>query len=340
MDKIDFVITWVDENDPKWKEEKRRYESMETKKTRTDDANADCRYRDDGLLRYWFRSVEKFAPWFNQIHFVTCGQKPEWLNTAHPKLHCVNHADYIPPQYLPTFSARAILLNLHRLEGLSEHFVCFDDDILLLQPIKSDYFFRNGLPVLDADLSYTNRIGYNNWSRTVFNNYCIVKTSFNVRKSIADNWHKWFNLKELGYKRTRKNLLCYLANHTLPSSTYGHLAQPHLKSTLQEIWDRHPEIMEGVSSHKFRSDDGLNPWLLCTWNQAKGSFYPAHRNRLGQNFSIRPSVINQICDIVKGGVIPQICLNDTQRSTDFDNSTKAIVAACETLLPTKSMFEK
>ena len=31
------------------------------------------RYRDWDLLRYWFRGVERFAPWVRRIHFVTWG---------------------------------------------------------------------------------------------------------------------------------------------------------------------------------------------------------------------------------------------------------------------------
>ena len=63
MDKIDFVLPWVDGSDPRWLAEKRSYENSGEAMARGDeDANADCRYRDYGLLRYWFRSVERFAP--------------------------------------------------------------------------------------------------------------------------------------------------------------------------------------------------------------------------------------------------------------------------------------
>lgn len=31
------------------------------------------RYRDWDNLQYWFRGVEKFAPWVRKIHFVTWG---------------------------------------------------------------------------------------------------------------------------------------------------------------------------------------------------------------------------------------------------------------------------
>lgn len=339
MDKIDFIILWVDGNDPEWKEEKKRYENLEQIVSHTDDANSDCRFRDNDLLRYWFRGVEKFAPWVNQIHFITCGQKPEWLNTSHPKLHLINHKDYMPAHYLPTFNSCTIEMNIHRIAELSEHFVNFNDDTFLLQPVTPGYFFKKGLPILDTDLSYPKNIGYNNWSRHLFNDYCIVNKSFSIKKSISKNWSKWFNIKELGFKKAFKNYLCYRTNHTLPVSTYGHLAFPHLKSSLQEIWDLHPEIMEQASLHRFRSDNSLNQWLLCAWDQAKGKFYPTHKERLGLEALVSPENIALICDIVKNGLKPQICINDSKYNTDFESTTIALTSAFETLLPSKSSFE-
>ena len=126
MDKIDFVLLWVDDNDPVWLEQKNHYLKQE-KELSHSDANSDCRYREHGLLRYWFRAVEQFTPWVNKVFFVTCGQKPEWLDESHSKLCLVNHKDYIPAEYLPTFHSNTIELNLHRIDNLSEHFVLFND---------------------------------------------------------------------------------------------------------------------------------------------------------------------------------------------------------------------
>ena len=117
---IDFVILWVDGNDPKWQSEKATYDS-----NINDDSNSASRYRDWGLLPYWFRGVEKFTPWVNKIHFVTWGHVPEFLNLNNPKLNIVNHKDFIPEEYLPTFSSHAIELNIHRIPGLSEKFIYF-----------------------------------------------------------------------------------------------------------------------------------------------------------------------------------------------------------------------
>ena len=340
MEKIDFVLTWVDGTDPLWLSEKQKYENKGVSTLFADDSNSECRYRNDGLLRYWFRSVEKFATWVNKIHFITCGQKPEWLDESHPKLNLVNHSDYIPDAFLPTFNSNVIELNCHRIADLSERFVLFNDDVFLLQSLKKDFFFKFGNPVLDTNLRYTNKVGFNNWSRVLFNDYCVVNGSFDIYMSIRNNRHKWFNVKELGYKRARRNLMCYLVNRTLPVGIYGHIAFPHLKSSLQEIWDRHPAIMEQTSVYKFRTDDQVNQWLLCAWDQAKGNFFPAREDRLGRNFSINPTNIEEVCRVIKNQSIPQICINDTESNTEYDSCMARIVEAFDGILPEKSAFEK
>ena len=71
---IDFVVLWVDGNDPEWRAEKAKYQGAVT-----DDSNSVNRFRDWGLMPYWFRAVEKFTPWVHKIHFVTCGHVPEFL---------------------------------------------------------------------------------------------------------------------------------------------------------------------------------------------------------------------------------------------------------------------
>lgn len=90
------------------------------------------RYRDYGTFNYWFRMVEMHAPWVNNIYLITNGQRPKWLNVNHPKLKWVRHEEFIPKEYLPTFNASAIEMNIHRIDGLSENFVLFNDDMYLI----------------------------------------------------------------------------------------------------------------------------------------------------------------------------------------------------------------
>lgn len=52
-DKIDFVITWVDGNDPRWQEERNHYAALEHREF----DNNNARFRDWDTLRYWFRNL-------------------------------------------------------------------------------------------------------------------------------------------------------------------------------------------------------------------------------------------------------------------------------------------
>ena len=340
MEKIDFIIPWVDGSDPEWLAQKSSFLKEKSSASFASDAISECRFRDNGLLRFWFRGVEVFSPWVNKVFFVTCGQKPSWLNLDHPKLVWVKHSDYIPSQYLPTFNANTIEMNFHRIVGLSERFVYFNDDMFLLKSVSPAFFFKEGFPVLDCDLRYTNLVGYDNWSRLLFNDYCLVNRSFNIRETVWRNRKKWFSIKDLGYKRASKNFQCFWANKSLPVGLYGHNALPHLKSTFREIWDRFPEIMDKVSSPRFRSDDQVNQWLACSWNQAKGEFYPTNANERGVKVNIEPGLLSWILDIIRGQRYPLVCLNESELFDSPDQCMDEIVAAFEQILPNKSSFER
>ncbi len=137
---IDFVLLWVDNTDPAWQEEFQKYRHA------ADGDSRSVRFRCWGNLQFWFRSVEKFAPWVRKIHFVTHGHLPEWLNTSHPKLNIVRHSDFIDAAYLPLFNSRAIEVNIHRIPGLADRFVYFNDDCFVNRPLDPSFFFRGGLP--------------------------------------------------------------------------------------------------------------------------------------------------------------------------------------------------
>ena len=54
---------------------------------------------------------------------------------------------YNTEKYLPTFNANTIELNLHRIEGLAEQFVYFNDDMFITDHVKPEDFFRDGHPM-------------------------------------------------------------------------------------------------------------------------------------------------------------------------------------------------
>ena len=76
---------------------------------------------------------------------TTNGQVPVWLKED-CRISLVRHEDIISLEYLPTFNSHVIGSCLHRIPGLSEHYIYFNDDVLLLHPIKpTDAFTETGL---------------------------------------------------------------------------------------------------------------------------------------------------------------------------------------------------
>lgn len=137
--KMDIVYTWVDSSDPLWQQQRAYYAKMQT--GLCGDANAARRFRSRDELKYSLRSIYKFAPYFNKIFIVTNGQKPTWI-TSHPKIQFISHAQIFRDiNHLPTFNSMAIESCLHRIPGLSDHFVYFNDDVFLGKPTTFATFF-------------------------------------------------------------------------------------------------------------------------------------------------------------------------------------------------------
>lgn len=340
MQTIDFVLPWVDGNDKEWLAEKCKYQESETNLSCDSESHSDCRFRDIGLLKYWFRSVERFAPWVNRVFFVTCGQKPDWLNESHPKLRLVHHRDYIPAEYLPTFQSNTIELNLNRIADLSEHFVLFNDDTFLLRPVKPEFFFKKGLPVIPCDLGIPRWLGNNQIGRTVINNSGVLNRNLDVVHLVRKHIWKYMDVRDLGVARSCKNILAFSINRTFIPGTFGHLPQSHLKSTFDGLWRTAPSALDTTSRHKFRSDDGVNQWLACAWDMISGRFYPANEKHRGQFLTVNKNDLSQIRDTIRKQSYPLLCLCDRTSTPEQEQCFIEIHKAIEQLLPEKSSFEK
>jgi len=139
---IDVVYTWVDDQQPGYRELLSRYAEAK----RDSDPS---RTRDNlETLRFSLRSLQRYAPWVNRVFLLTCRpQVPSWLNTAHPRLTVVHHDDVMRKDLLPTFNSFAITSHLHRIPNLSPRFIYLEDDMLFLAPVTLDDFVApEGLP--------------------------------------------------------------------------------------------------------------------------------------------------------------------------------------------------
>ena len=326
--KIDFILTWVDGNDPEWRR------SYDLYRDNIGDQR-EYRFRDMGTLRYWFRGVEKFAPWVNKIFFVTCGQRPDWLNTDHPKLVCVDHKDFIPKQYLPTFSSQAIEVNLHRIKSLGERFVYFNDDTFLVKETKPGDFFKNGLPCESAVINYISprREPLN---LVPFINAAAINRNFVKRDVMRRNAAKFFTFKY--HKYVLKNFQ-FIMGKWFPGFKYFHLPASFLKSTFQEVWEKEPALMERTSEHRFRVLTDANQWLFQNWQVCAGRFAPrnTHDGYYGAIETL--DEIYRTANAIKSNHYKMVCANDGNVE-HFELLKTELHNAFEAILPEKSAFER
>lgn len=328
----DIIITWVDGNDPRWQAEKNCYAPSSHTDNRTE------RYRDWENLKYWFRGIEQNAPWVQKIHFVTWGHLPEWLNTNNPKLHIVKHTDFIPQKYLPTYNSHTIELNLHRIPGLSENFVYFNDDVFVISPVTPKNFFQNNKP---CDMLALQPVVANPanpvMSHIFLNNTLVLSKYFKKRENIKKQWRKYYKigypLMYFGY-----NLL-ELAFPLFSGFFTVHGASPLCKSTYETLWQKEYEIFDTTCMHKFRHCDDINQYLLREWQKLSGDFTPQNVCRHFQYFNISDDN-RKLLSAIRKQKAQIICINDANSKIDFDTVKQQINEAFTAIFPEKSSFEK
>jgi len=144
--KIDFVISYVNPNDPDWlkiAEERGVFDD-------TASGKKSLRYKDDGTIELAIDSIRKFCPWAGDIYlllFDSPGQLPESLTD---KVKVIWHSEFIPPEYRPCFNSSCIEMFMPFLPGVSETFIYMNDDMIITRPLSQSLFIKNGLPRHDC----------------------------------------------------------------------------------------------------------------------------------------------------------------------------------------------
>lgn len=339
---IDFVVTWVDGSDSVWLSEKEKYKNEGGIKTEVD-ANGKCRYREWDNFRYWFRAVEKYAPWVRNIYLVTCGHVPEWINAAAPKLKIVHHENFIPKRYLPTFNCNPIELNLHRIEGLSEYFVYFNDDVFLTRSVQPEDFFKGGEPNYTAVALPLMKNGSNDtFSHMRFSTIATINSAFvgEISKRMEAYPQKWFS-KEYGDYYNNCNVYAFDSNY-LPGMWFPHLGVACKKSVMDKVWNAIPEQLHKTCLNKFRTPTDIVHQIFSVWAMLEGDFNPVNRDHHGKVFSAVISEQNNIINAIVNESYRMICINDSELVTDEDYLIlkNTIKDAFEKVFPGKSQYEK
>ncbi len=327
---IDFVITWVDPNDPKWQKERQQY------KNTSEEANGSVRYRDWGFLKYLFRAMEVNTPWVNRIFFVTCGHVPSWLNTDHEKLVLVKHSDYIPQEYLPTYNSNVIELFFDRIPGLSEQFVYLNDDMFFFDRLSEEDFFQNGLPVDTFSWNAVSAKQQNSMiEHIILNDMELLERHFDKKAVQKSQMRKLLNLKN--GKNVSKTVMLWPWKH-FTGIENPHVAQPYLKSNLTFLWKEEEKAMRETAANRFRTSEDLSLWLARYVSLVNGEFVLKSRKR--DCYYVIGEENGEFIRNAENKAYRLVCLNDSDEIRNYEKVKKEMTQMMETLFPNRSSFEK
>lgn len=290
---IDLVVTYVDNTDPVWLAAARQFNAeLEPR-----------RYRSWDIFKYWFRGVEKNMPFIRTVHLVVSNieQVPNWLDQS--KVHVVLHKDIIPEKLLPTFNSTTIEMFLCKIDGLAEHFIYSNDDMLPMNAIDpTDFFDKHGHPIYEL----INRTH----SHNTFRMQC--RNSFDLAAKLS------------GYSKNGKHY--FYIKHSM---------DPMLKSCCEEVWEKGGcEIERRVT--KFREPFNYTQYLFPDYTLM------TNRASLG-TYSFRYFSVHDPAFCIEeltNGESKIVCVNDSKGVQDFERSSRLVRDALEKRLPEKSKFEK
>lgn len=234
---VDVVYTWVDSSDPNWKLQHAQW-SGQNDFTMPSAAN-DERYINRDELRYSLRSLQMYAPFVGNIYVVTNGQRPPWLVEDNDRIRVIRHDQIFPdPAVLPTFNSHSIEACLHRIPGLAENFLYFNDDVFLGEDTRfEDFYSIAGL------------------IKSRFSPSTFVAADRPSPDAIPTDWASYNAVllmqREFGISFERK---------------HKHVPLVLKKSLLEEMEGRFPEVFERTRTSRFRAhEDYAIPSMLAQY---------------------------------------------------------------------------
>jgi hypothetical protein len=330
---IDVVITWVNGNDKEFIKEVQSFGKNSYQLER---------FYQNEELKYCLRSIEMNLTFIRKIFIVVReDQYPSFLKQSHYQIEYISHSTIIPPQFLPTFNSIAIENFIHKIPALSEHFIYFNDDMIVLQETNPATFFdhKHYKPYQSKDLEKIQQVSPNDlyWKKDDKGNIIAINEDIFDRnfalKQLVDQNNEILDI--IYGKETR-----YRTQHVPYACKKSYLNE--LDDFLKTIHLRGKTMYENSGLHKFRDLKSI----------ARFSFFKKYwdiymNDCLEKKFSLHSIIINDKVDktleIDNIGEYKSSFLvvhNEASELTDIAISNFAVMnKKLEQLFPYKSSFE-
>lgn len=291
---MDIVITYVDGLDPVWQAD---YEKF------TNQPALEKRFRDWGTLRYLFRGIAENMSFIRKVHLVVShdSQVPKWINRN--EVNVVLHKDIIPAEFLPTFNSNPIEMHLHRIEGLDEEYLYFNDDVFPMAKCEPEEFFKEGKCFLGMA------------------HHLIVWDLFKQICKNSDHLAR----RALGLKPN----LCFLRPQ--------HICTPMFRSVCEELYGKVEQDIRARIT-RIRSKENVTQYLFLDYAYLKGKLIDRRLSK--KHFSVGVSSIESLTAFIKNPTRKLVCINDVHLPEErYIKLRKALLDAFEERFPQKSKYE-
>ncbi|WP_437682001.1 Stealth CR1 domain-containing protein [Sorangium sp. So ce131] len=333
---IDAVYLWANASDPEWLATRRAHRK-EQEGDGYMEADEACRYRDNEELRHSLRSVERYAPFLRRIHIVHGGAPPSWLRTDDPMIHLVRDDDLFPdPALAPSYNSQAIEGFIHRIPGLAEHYVYFNDDNFLNAPLRpADLFDADGTAVVQMSCfpMFKYRETTDAWVHSMW------RTFEALGRHMGDSYVPIF--------RARTPIKLWARGPLTPERAWNlpeHVAQPFRKSIWPRVHEVFADEVRKLTRHRFRHPEVIGPNIVATYLslEEKLARFVAPARSLHVWGSMKPEHLAAARRMLVDGSEERrpmfFCLNDTNvPSVDWGAYVADILG---TLFPTPSRWER
>lgn len=291
---MDIVITYVNGLDPEWQKD---YEQW------TNTPILEKRFRDWGTLRYLFRGIEENMPFIRRVHLIVSqeSQVPAWVNRK--EVNVVLHKDIIPEEFLPTFNCNPIEMCLHRIEGLDEEYLYFNDDMFPMLKCEPTDFFREGRGVIGM-------------SRHIIRH--------DMYKQIC------YNSDRLARKIAGRRGSCAFLRPQ-------HICSPMLRSECERVYELAEQEIRAKMT-RVRTAENLNQYLFLDYMYLKGKIIKERLSK--KHFSVGVASNAKLRKFIEQPSHKLTCVNDVQLSEErYAELRKTLLESFEKRFPNKSKYE-
>ncbi|MGB3376168.1 MAG: stealth conserved region 3 domain-containing protein [Microbacterium sp.] len=308
---VDIVFSWVDGSSTQF--QKQRASQLGSHIVGEGDDGA-ARYRHLDELRYALRSVNMYAPWIRRIFIATDSPAPSWL-AEHPGVTIVRSEEFFAdPSVLPTHNSHAVEAQLHRIPGLSEHFLYSNDDMFFGRTVEPEMFFTSA--------------GH---TRFVESEVRIGVGAPQAHRSGHDN----------GLRVNRLLLREHFGRTILRD--LSHCATPLRRSILFELEQTFPADFARTAASRFRSmtDISVTNSLYHYYALLTGHAMPTTRPRVRYVQTTTMGALEKIERLASREDVDMFCLNDGSE-TDIPEQLRAqaVQAGLERMFPIRGPWEK